>query len=132
MVNKHNMKGLHIVTVIGGAALAGLGTWMALTNPGRDKYEEYAVAQLTSYLKDEVCTQAPNTSGNFLQRQCTLLVDSGRPQIEHIISEKTQRLNFIVFSVYRTNLEIGPFLPAYHFETVGVLQKFYVYQAQRQ
>jgi hypothetical protein len=126
------MKALHIVTAIGGVALAGLGVFMALTNPGQDAYEEYAVEKLTTYLKDDACTQVPKAFGNVLQRQCKTLVDTGRPQIQQIISKTTQRQNFILFSIYRTNLEIGPILPVYHFETVGVFEKFYVYQAQEQ
>lgn len=126
------MKVPKVVTAMGGVALVGLGLVMALTNPGKDEYEQYAVEQLTTYLKDEACMEAPSVFGNFLQRQCKSLVDTGRPQIEQIIAEKTQRQNLILFSIYRTNLEVGPFLPAYHFETLGVFQKFYIYQAEQQ
>ena len=127
------MKALQIVATIGGTALVGLGVSMALTNPSQDTYEAYAVEQLTTYLKDQGCKQAPKAfGGDFLQRQCKSLVDTGRPQIEKIISQTTQRQNFVLFSIYRTNLEIGPFLPVYHFETLGVFQKFYIYQADKQ
>ena len=127
------MKALQIVATIGGTALVGLGVSMALTNPSQDTYEAYAVEQLTTYLKDEGCKQAPKAfGGDFLQRQCKSLVDTGRPQIEQIISQTTQRQNFVLFSIYRTNLEIGPILPVYQFETVGVFENFYVYQAQEQ
>ena len=125
------MKVLQIVTAIGGVAVLGLGAAMAVTNPDRDAYEEYAVEKLTTYLKDDACPQAPKVFGDLLQRQCKTLVDTGRPQIQQIISKTTQQQNFIFFSIYRTNLEIGPILPVYHFETVGVFQKFYIYQAQK-
>lgn len=126
------MKGLQVVKAIGGAALAVLGAALALTNPSQDAYEEFAVEQLTTYLKEEVCTQAPKSFENFLQRQCTILVDTGRPQLQEILFEKTIRLNFVFFSIYLTNLEISPFLPAYHFETLGAFQKFYIYKAEEQ
>jgi hypothetical protein len=125
------MKVLQIVTAIGGVAVLGLGAAMAVTNPDRDAYEEYAVEKLTTYLKDDACPQAPKVFGDLLQRQCKTLVDTGRPQIQQIIAKTTQQQNFIFFSIYRTNLEIGPILPVYHFETVGVFQKFYIYQAQK-
>lgn len=125
------MKVLQVIAAVGGVALAGLGGAMALTNPSQEAYEEYAIEQLTTYLKDEACPQAPKVFGDLLQRQCKTLVDSGRPQIQQIITKTTQRQNFILFSIYRTDLEIGPVLPVYHFETVGVLQKFYVYQAEK-
>ncbi len=105
---------------------------MALTNPSQEIYEEYAVERLTQYLKDEGCTQAPKIFGDVLLRQCKSLVDTGRPQIAQIITKTTQRQNFLFFSIYRTTLKIGPFLPVYHFETVGVFQNFYIYQAQEQ
>jgi hypothetical protein len=126
------MKVSKIVAAIGGAALAGLGVAMALTNPSQDTYEAYALEKLTMYLKDEACTQAPSLFGNALQRQCKTLVDTSRPQIQQIISKTTHRQNFLFFSIYQTNLVIGPFLPAYQFETLGVFQNFYIYQAHQQ
>ncbi|MBW4648730.1 MAG: DUF4359 domain-containing protein [Kastovskya adunca ATA6-11-RM4] len=126
------MNGLQVVAAIAGTALIGVGGAMALTNPGQENYEEYAVEQLTTYLKEEVCTQnIPNTFENFLQRQCVSLVDTGRPQIRQIISETTQRQNYLLFSVYQTDLNVGPFLPAYQFESVGAFQQFYTYQAEK-
>lgn len=129
---RNNMKVSQIVAAIGATALAGLGVLMALTNPNRDTYETYAVEQLTTYLKDEACMQAPSLFGNLLQRQCKTLVDSGRPQIKQIISKTTQQQNFVLFSIYRTDLSIGPVLPGYHFETLGIFQHFYIYQIQEQ
>jgi hypothetical protein len=126
------MNVVSIAAAISSVALVGVGVSMALTNPNQATYEEYATEQLTTYLKDEACTQAPKVFSNFLQRQCKSLLDTGRPQIQLIISKATQRQNFILFSIYRTNLDIGPYLPAYHFETVGAFQNFYVYQAAEQ
>lgn len=126
------MKVLKIIAAIGGAAMVVLGTAMALTNPSQDTYEAYAVEQLTKYLKEEACMEVPSVFGNVLQRQCKTLVDTGRPQIQQIIAKTTQRQNFIFFSIYRTNLAIGPVLPVYHFETLAVFQNFYVYQAEQQ
>jgi len=127
---RNNMKVRQVVTAIGGVALAGLGVVMALTNPSREVYEQYAVETLTTYLKNDACRKAPSVFGNVLQRQCKTLVDTGRPQIEQIITRSTQRYNFVFFSIYRTDLEVGPFLPAYQFDTLGVFQNFYIYRAE--
>jgi len=126
------MNALRVVTAIGGTVLTALGVTMALTNPGQDTYEKFAVEQLTIYLKTEGCTQVPVILGDSLQRQCKTLVDKNRPQIEQLVSKTTQRQNFIVFSIYRTNLEVGSFLPVYRFETLGVFQKLYIYKTGRQ
>lgn len=110
------------------ATLAGLGIAMAITNPSQSDYEEYAIAQLTAYLKDNTCTQTATDEDNFLQHSCTLLVDVGRPQLQKIIADNTSDRNFIFFRIYRTEISISPLLPAYRFETVAALQKFYTYQ----
>lgn len=126
------MKSSRIITYIGAAALAGLGVVMATTNPSQGNYEVFAVQQLTAYLKKDVCTQAPNIFENFLRRNCGILVDASRPQIQQIISETTQRQNFVFFSIYRTDLFVNSFIPAYQFETVGAFQNFYIYAAEKQ
>lgn len=124
------MKTLSLFTALGGFVLAGLGLSMALTNPAQKDYEEYATEELTTYLKEEVCTEVPSFLGTFLQQQCTLVVDTGRPQIQQIITETTERQNFVVFSIYRTHLSIDSHLPSYEFETVGVFQSFYIYLSE--
>lgn len=124
------MKSLRIVTYVGAAALTGIGVVMAVTNPSQPTYEVYAVQRLAEYLKKEVCTKAPKDFEGLLQRKCTALIDSSQPQIQQIVSARTQRQNFVFFSVYRTDLSVVPFIPSYHFETVGALQNFYTYTAE--
>ncbi|MGB3205425.1 MAG: DUF4359 domain-containing protein [Crinalium sp.] len=132
------MKGLQAVSAIVGVALVGIGAAMALTNPNQDTYEEYAVEQLTRYLQKDICPKAPSILGVSLQSQCNSIIQSNQPQIKQLISRTTQRQNFIIFSVYKTDLSaqtIVPFLPQnvlpeYHFETVGAFDNFYTYQAQ--
>lgn len=126
------MKGLQVVTALGGAALITLGAVMTVTNPGQDAYEAYAADQLSVYLKNNVCTQAPKSFEGFLKRQCSTLVESGRPQIQQLIAQSTERQNFFLFSIYRTDLSISPVFPAYHFETLGAFQNFFIYQAEKQ
>ena len=126
------MKRLKTITYIGAAALATLGVAMATSNPGQLAYEEYAVRQLSGYLKSDVCTKAPKILEGLLQRNCAVLVDSGRPQIRQLVSASTQRQNFLFFSVYSTNLSVNPLVPSYHFETVAAFQNFYTYMAEKQ
>lgn len=126
------MKNVNIITYVGVTALAVLGIVMATTNPSQRKYEDFAVQRLTEYLKIDVCTKAPKAFENFLQRNCSVLVDSSRPQMQQIIAQTTQKQNFIFFSIYRTDLQVSPFIPSYHFETVGAFQNFYIYAAEEQ
>lgn len=124
------MKPWRITTITGGVILAGLGIAMAITNPGRNAYEAYAVEQLTNYLEREACTQAPQELGGLLQRLCSSLVRTGQPQLQQLVAQNTERQNYFLFSIYRTDLSVASFLPRYHFETVGAFQNFYTYEVE--
>lgn len=127
------MKPLTIMASIGALGLAAvLGIAMAQTNPNQAEYEDYAVQRLTEYLKGDVC----NKTTKFLQRlinyNCDKLVDSANPQIRQLLSTTTERQDFFLFSIYRTELKISDFIPSYKFETVGAFNNFYTYTAQEQ
>jgi hypothetical protein len=134
------MKGLQVVTAVGGVALAGVGVAMAMTNPQPAIYEEYAVTQITEYVQENLCPKAPNIFGQSFQNQCRSVIESNQSEIERIVSKGTQRQNFILFSIYQTDVSINtvvPFfpanvLPAYHFESVGAFNNFYTYKAKKQ
>lgn len=126
------MQSLKSLRYIGALVLTAIGVAMAITNPDRSTYEEYAVEQLTTYLTDDVCTQVPKAFESLIHNSCAAIVDSSRPQIQQIISKTTQRQNFILFSIYRTDLSISPAIPFYRFQTVGILQNFYTYSAEKQ
>lgn len=127
------MKGSPIVPSVG-VAIVGLGIAMAIANPDQQAYEQYATVQLTSYLKTSVCTQGQNIFGNLMQQPCNSLVETIKPQIQPLLSQNTQRQNFIFFSIYRTNLSLSnfiPFAPSYQIETIGAFNNFYSYQPQK-
>lgn len=107
---------------------------MAVTNPGPVAYDDYATQELTQYLKSNTCTQAPKILGNLLQDQCASLLDQNQSEIKRFISANTKRQNFIVFSIYKTDLaisELRSVVPAYHFESVGIFQRFFVYKVEK-
>jgi hypothetical protein len=126
------MKGSKSITYIGLAVIGGIGVVMGLTNPNRAVYEIYAARRLSDYLKAEVCPQAPNIFGIALQRNCSDLVDSSSPAIQKIVANNTRQQNFILFSIYTTDLTVGGVVPSYRFQTVGAMQNFFTYSAQRQ
>jgi hypothetical protein len=117
--------------VVGGVALIGLGGLMIATNPGSQVYEQYATEQLAQYLKTEGCTQLSDKLGGFVQGYCKTLVDTGRPQLEKLISQQTTRQNYLLFSIYQTNLSLPSPVPSYHFETIGAFQNFYTYKVEQ-
>ncbi|AFZ57375.1 DUF4359 domain-containing protein [Anabaena cylindrica FACHB-243] len=126
------MKVWTIITSVGAAGIAVLGVTMAKTNPQQAEYEEYAVQRLTTYLKTDVCKKTPNFLQNLIQFNCDKLIESVNPQMRDIIASTTKRQNYIVFSVYSTELKLDNLLPNYKFETVGALDNFYTYKAEQQ
>jgi uncharacterized protein YceK len=125
------IKLMQILCAIAGVTLAGLGSVMAMTNPGQGDYEKYATEELTSYIKQSVCTKIEGNLKEAASSGCKTLVDTGRPHLEYIIAQTTTRQNFLIFSIYETDLALNSAsaLPSYQFGTVGVLQKFYTYEA---
>jgi hypothetical protein len=126
------MKVSTMIASVGAAGIAVLGVTMTMTNPQQPKYEEYAVEKLTTYLKTDFCQKTPNFLQNLIQFNCNHLVDSANPQIRDIIAATTKRQNYIVFSVYTTDLKIDNLIPGYKFETVGAFDNFYTYKSQKQ
>ena len=120
------MKGLNVVASIGGVLVVGLGVVMAIANPSPEAYKEYAAKLVTEYLNNVGCEKVP-----VAKNQCLSLVESAQPQIGEIISQNTERQNFILFSIYKTEFAL-PLLPTYQFETVGALQNFYIYKQNQQ
>ncbi len=138
------MKFFTIITYVGVAGVVALGVAMANTNPSQAEYEEYAVQQLTGYLKTNVCKKTPKLLESIIKFDCPQMVDSANPQIREIITESTQQQNFIIFSIYRTDLKVSSLIPGlgldsffssipgYQFETVGAFDQFYTYKAEQQ
>lgn len=123
---------LQVIVAIVGITVTGMGAVMAITNPGQIDYEQYAAEELSSYLKENVCnqTQGQQEVKNLVRGYCKTLVDTGRPQIQDIIALTTKRQNFLLFSIYQTELSFPSPVPSYQFGTIGVLQNFYTYEAQ--
>ncbi|MFB2833239.1 DUF4359 domain-containing protein [Floridanema evergladense] len=132
------MKSWNFPQSLGTAIVTGLLVSLAISNPSQAEYEKYATQELTEYLQQNVCPQAPKIWGKSLKRECKRLVNSNRSEIKDFISQSTERYNFILFSIYKTELSItkvspflpSDFLPSYHFGTLAVGHKFYIYQAE--
>lgn len=127
------MKLLTIMASVGALGLAAvLGLGMATTNPNQTKYEEYAVQRLTEYLKNDVCNKTTKLLERLINYNCDKLVDSANPQMRQLLSATTERQDFVLFSIYRTELKLSTWIPSYKFETVGAFNNFYTYMAEEQ
>jgi hypothetical protein len=121
-----------------GATIAGLGLVLGFTNPTPEDYIRFAVDEGTEYLETEACTQKLPLVGNSLQDECVKFVHSegAQDRIRKAIVEKTKRQNYLLFSIYRSDLSIqdvlpmlpGNLVPEYRVETVGFLKTFKIYE----
>lgn len=118
-------------TSIAGMVLIGLGAIAYLTNPQEPSYQKYAEVAVKTQFKDQVCNQVAEELGVWLEGQCHILVNSTSPYLAEIVTQQTDRQNFLFFSIYQAELPLPEPLPSYHVETLGLLGNFYTYQAKK-
>ena len=111
--------------------VVGIGAIAWLTNPGEQKYQQYADATIKTELKDKVCVQVAEDVGVWLEGQCHLLINAASPYLAEVVNQQTERQNFLLFSIYQADLPLPTPLPDYHLETIGILGNFFIYQAEK-
>lgn len=112
------------------AIIAILILGLGITNPNSHKYKTYAAEKISRELKDNTCTQLSENSDSHLVKSCQILVNSVKPQIEVTITKNTQHSNWIIFSIYKTQLQVNPIVPEYCFTTIGIFDFFLTYHIE--
>jgi hypothetical protein len=121
--------------------LAGLGVAMAVTNPTEAAYQEYAARQLTQHLQEKECVKLDAPYRDL----CKLLDrNEGQSLLKDIIAKNTERQNYGLLSIYKTDLSTASVLPpflssflslpqlTYRAETVGLFSRFQTYRVEQQ
>jgi hypothetical protein len=133
------MKVSTVITIVAVVGLSVLGVTMYKTNPIQSKYEDYAVEQISDYAKKNGCNKVPGLIEKLtkvkVSLKCEETLNSIKPQIRDAIAASTKRQDFLFFSIYRTEFDLGsliPSLPLYKFDSVGALDNFYTYSAEKQ
>jgi hypothetical protein len=90
-------------------ALAIIAGVMGFTNPPRDEYLKYASGVMSTEVKKSLCKESrvPEFLGDFAQSLvgvCNSVLTSERNTIERLIDNTTERQNFIIFSIYTTEI----------------------------
>ncbi len=127
------MKTWQVIAAVAGGCILVLTGGLAITNPTQRDYEQYAMRQLSYHLRESVCNQLPAGFENLASECRSLgqtLIDTGRPQLQQIIFEQTDRQNYILFSTYRTQLSFSNLTPVYQFQSIGIAQQFFIYDIQ--
>ncbi|MFP4008850.1 MAG: DUF4359 domain-containing protein [Spirulinaceae cyanobacterium] len=127
------MKYTPVIVGIGSFILFVLGG-MVITNPSLDDYQDFATRRLAEYLKENACRQLPQDLGAFVLQHCQTvtktMIDIGRPQLREFIGSTTKKHDFLLFSIYETTISLDSSMPTYEFETLAILQTFYIYSIE--
>lgn len=112
---------------------------MAVTNPSQERYHQYAAQRLSQHLQQKECVKLDDSLRNL----CKLLErEQGQTLLKRLIADNTERQNFLLWSIYRTNLSTSNILPSflngllsipsvsYQAETVGVFGQFQTYRIE--
>jgi hypothetical protein len=105
----------------------GLGGMMALSNPDRSDYENYAVEQIGNLAKDQ-CDRAPAGLGILLQGPCRAAIEAYKPQLRPLLAATTSRQNWIFFSIYRSDISIPIVNLNARVESIGIFNNFFTYK----
>lgn len=135
------MKNFKVGVYLAAMVFVGLGVAMAVTNPNQETYNQYAARSLAQYLQEKECVKIEDS----LRDLCKLLErEQGQTLLRQLVAQNTDRQNYLVFSIYKTNLSTRDVVPSflsgllslpnlsYQFETVGLFSKFQTYKAERE
>uniref|UniRef100_B8HRW3 DUF4359 domain-containing protein n=1 Tax=Cyanothece sp. (strain PCC 7425 / ATCC 29141) TaxID=395961 RepID=B8HRW3_CYAP4 len=109
---------------LGVLAVLSLAAFLFVTNPDETDYEEFATRQATSFLHREICDRPGKVAPSFRQvfsAGCTTLTKQGAADIRRFVSYNTQRYNFILFSLYTTDL------PLQRIKILGIGRTFFLF-----
>lgn len=111
--------------IFGALCLSG-GIFMVFTNPSPSQYHKFASDQLVEYAKNNVCpAKSSNLEEALKSQMCHLMVETGKSQVPKLIEPNTKRYNYLLLSLYETNLYI------YQFQTIGFFNNFLVVNAEK-
>ena len=98
--------------LLGISVLAALGLGLIVTNPGEQEFERFAADQLTQAAQEELCRDGglPMVA-HLLVRDCPRLIASQHDVLGRIALAATERRNFGLISLYRTDLGGQRLLP---------------------
>jgi len=101
--------------LIGAAAIAGV---MAITNPSKERYIDYATEQFAEKGKNSLCSSDMPLAA---QQSCKFVISQGKSVIKPYIENSTKQQNFILFSIYATEL------PNKKLNTIAVFGNFHMF-----
>ncbi|MFM7885986.1 MAG: DUF4359 domain-containing protein [Pseudanabaena sp.] len=95
---------------------------MAVTNPNKNSYVEYAADEVTRTGKNTFCNDVPITAQQQCKIAIALLSSRGKPLIKQFIDGSTNQQNFVLFSLYTTDF------PNRKLTTIAAFGNFHMFQ----
>jgi hypothetical protein len=98
---------------------------MAVTNPPKQKYVNYATEQLSDQMKEAICPTSINQDSplgelsELVAGICTAGINLQSGKVKDFVDGATRRQNLLIFSIYRTET------PQQEYATVAILGGFF-------
>ncbi|WP_373542200.1 DUF4359 domain-containing protein [Chamaesiphon sp.] len=105
-----------------------LGCGLGLTNPGSAGYESYAVDRVGDLARSE-CSRAAAGVGIAIEGACQAAIATYTPQLRPLLAATTTRQNWILFSIYRSDISIPEVRFNARVESIGILNNFFTYKS---
>ncbi|PZO37650.1 MAG: hypothetical protein DCF19_18365 [Pseudanabaena frigida] len=105
------------VILIGAAVVVGV---MAVSNPSRESYVGYATEQFSETGKTSIC--AGDNIPIAAQQSCKFVISQGKGVIKSLVENSTKQKNFIVLSLYETDM------PNKKVTTLAAFGNFYMFK----
>jgi hypothetical protein len=120
------------ITICTTLGLALVGLAMALTNPGQQSYEDFVVGQIKTKLQAECSQAGSGLLGALANTTCRTITTMGEPYFNQtmkpLVAAGTKRHDFVLFSIYVTELSIAQIHFSGRVESVGAFNSFWVYR----
>ncbi len=102
--------------LIGAVVVVGV---MAVSNPSKERYIEYATEQFSETGKTSICTGDLPVAA---QQSCKFLISQGKGVIKTLVENSTKQQNFVVFSLYATEM------PNRKITTIAAFGNFFMFK----
>lgn len=114
-------------------AIAAIAVVMGFTNPRKERYLDYASAKLATDIQSAICSESLGEAANqpdilrgitnLFTNICKTGIDLQRGTIRKIIDDTTRQQDFLVLSVYKTEV------PRKKYTTIAAFGNFMTFES---
>jgi hypothetical protein len=108
---------------VGCGLVFGLSVALAVNNPRREEYTEFATQTVSKFLIRDLCRandHTPKLFDTMIKDGCQAFMQQGKTEIRAFVAHNTEHQNFILFSLYTTEFPIRPL------RVLGIFNQFFL------